>query len=84
MRKGRKGAKAKAAVAQQKPQITTPKAIKRRIKIDETIILSELAKRMGIKVSEMIKNLMGLGVMATVNQIIDFDTAVIRMQLTVD
>lgn len=76
-RKGRKGAKAKVLVAQQKPQITTPKAIKRRVKIDDTIALSELAKRMGIKANEMIKKLMDLGVMATVNQIIDFDTAVL-------
>ena len=76
-RKGRKGAKAKASVAQQKPQITTPKAIKRRVKIDDTIALSDLAKRMGIKAGEMIKKLMDLGVMATVNQVIDFDTAVL-------
>ena len=76
-RKGRKGAKAKASVSQLKPQITTPKAIKRRVKIDDTIALSELAKRMGIKAGEMIKKLMDLGVMATVNQIIDFDTAVL-------
>ncbi len=57
--------------------ITVPKAIKRRIKIDDAIALSDLAKRMGIKASEMIKKLMDLGVMATVNQVIDFDTAVL-------
>ncbi len=61
----------------QKTQITTPKAIKRRIKIDEAIELAELAKRMGIKANEMIAKLMTLGVMATVNQTIDFDTAVL-------
>ncbi len=55
--------------------ITTPKAIKRRIKIDETIELSEFAKRMGIKANEMIQKLMTLGVMVTLNQTIDFDTA---------
>ena len=60
-----------------KTQITTPKAIKRRIKIDEAIELAELAKRMGIKANEMIAKLMTLGVMATVNQTIDFDTAVL-------
>jgi translation initiation factor IF-2 len=60
-----------------KTQITTAKAIKRRIKIDDAIILSELAKRMGIKSNEMIKTLMGMGVMATVNQSIDYDTAVL-------
>jgi translation initiation factor IF-2 len=77
IRKGRKTTKAKAAVIQQKPQITIPKAIKRRLKIADTIALYDLAKRMGIKAAEMIKKLMGLNVMATVNQIIDFDTAVL-------
>ena len=76
-RKPRKGAKGKAAVTGQKTQITTAKAIKRRIKIDDAIILSELAKRMGIKSGEMIKTFMGMGVMATVNQTIDYDTAVL-------
>jgi len=74
-RKPRKGAKAKTPVAAQKTQITTAKAIKRRIKIDDAIILSDLAKRMGIKAGEMIKVLMGMGFMATVNQSIDFETA---------
>ena len=59
----------------QKTQITIPKAIKRRIRIDEAIELAELAKRMGIKANEMIAKLMTMGVMATVNQTIDFETA---------
>jgi translation initiation factor IF-2 len=75
-RKGRKGGKAKIAKGQ-KTQITTPKAIKRRIKVDDAIVLSELAKRMGIKANEIIGTLMGLGVMVTVNQTVDFDTAVL-------
>ncbi len=74
-RKPRKGAKARVPASAQKTQITTAKAIKRRIKIDEAILLSELAKRMGIKAGEMIKTLMGMGFMATVNQSIDYDTA---------
>ena len=73
-RKGRKDGRGKMATGQ-KTQITTAKAIKRRVKVDEAIVLSELAKRMGIKASEIIKMLMGQGVMATVNQSIDFDTA---------
>jgi len=78
IRKARKAAKVKPVQpVHQKTLITTPKAIKRRVKIDETIILSDLAKRMGFKASEMIAKLMGLGVMATVNQTIDFDTAVL-------
>ncbi len=74
---GRKGGKGKQLPALLKPQLTTPKAIKRRIKVDDTIALSELAKRMGVKASEIIVKLMGMGVMATLNQVIDFDTAVL-------
>jgi len=59
----------------QKPEITVPKAIKRRIKLVDTITVSELAKKMGIKGSEVIKKLMAWGMMATLNQAIDFDTA---------
>jgi translation initiation factor IF-2 len=73
-KKGRKDPKGKKG-SFQKTQITTPKAIKRRVKIDEAIELAELAKRMGIKANEMIVKLMGMGVMATVNQTIDYDTA---------
>ncbi|WP_457551619.1 translation initiation factor IF-2 [Desulfobacula sp.] len=75
-KRGRKDARAKKGNFS-KTQITTPKAIKRRIKIDDAIELAELAKRMGIKANEMIAKLMTLGVMATVNQTIDFDTAVL-------
>jgi len=74
-RKRKKPFKGKKVVNGQKTLITTPKAIKRRIKIDETITLSDLARRMGIKANEMIAKLMDMGVMATVNQTIDFDTA---------
>jgi len=78
-RKGRKGRKPPRVKMEKglKPVITVPKAIKRRIKIDETIILSDLAKRMGIKANEIIGKLMGLGVMATVTQAVDFETAVL-------
>lgn len=58
-----------------KTEITTPKAIKRIIKISEFISVGELAKRMGIKTSEIIKKLIQLGTMATVNQSLDIDTA---------
>ena len=72
-RGGRRG----RAVRGEKTEITTPKAIKRRLKIDETIILSDLAKRMGVKANEMIGALMKMGVMVTMNQSLDFETAVI-------
>lgn len=58
-----------------KTQITTPKAIKKVIKISEVIAVGELAQRMGAKVGEVIKKLMDLGVKTIVNQTIDVDTA---------
>jgi translation initiation factor IF-2 len=64
-----------APVRMKKTEITVPKAIKRRIKIGETISVGELAKRMGVKASEVINKLMAMGVMATINQSIDYDIA---------
>ncbi|CAK8715696.1 translation initiation factor IF-2 [Candidatus Electrothrix laxa] len=55
--------------------MTESKAIKRRIKVFESINVGDLAKRMGIKANEVIAKLMGLGVMATLNQALDLDTA---------
>ena len=75
-KKGKRGGASQSTPAQ-KTQITVPKAIKRRIKVDDTIVLAELAKRMGLKANLMIQTLMGMGVMATVNQTIDYDTAVL-------
>jgi translation initiation factor IF-2 len=61
--------------APQKTTITTPKAIKRRIKITEAIVVADLAKKMGIKAQEVLRKLIGLGVMGSINQAIDYDTA---------
>jgi len=58
-----------------KTEITTPKAIKRIIKITETITVGELAKRMGIKATDLIRALMKMGLMATINHPLDVDTA---------
>jgi translation initiation factor IF-2 len=58
-------------------ELTVPKAIKRRIKVGESITVGDLAKRMGIKSSEVIKQLLGMGVMANINYPIDYDSAVL-------
>ncbi len=62
-------------VKMKKTEITVPKAIKRRIKIGETISVGDLARRMGVKSSDVINKLMAMGVMATINQSIDYDIA---------
>jgi len=58
-----------------KTEITVPKAVKRRLRLDEAVTVGNLAKRMGVKATEVIRKLMELGLMATLNQAIDFDTA---------
>ncbi|HIJ94851.1 MAG TPA: translation initiation factor IF-2 [Desulfuromonadales bacterium] len=60
-----------------KTEITVPKAIKRIIKISESISVGELAKRLGIKANDLIKSLMKMGMMVTINHALDYDTAVI-------
>ena len=56
-------------------EVSETKAIKKRIKVFETISVGDLAHRMGIKANEIIGKLIALGVMATVNQALDVDTA---------
>ncbi|MDR2604749.1 MAG: translation initiation factor IF-2 [Desulfovibrio sp.] len=53
------------------------KAVKRKIRVDEFIRVSDLAHQMGLKSGEIIRVLFGLGVMATINQSLDIDTAVL-------
>ena len=58
-----------------KTEITTPRASKRVVRITEGVTVSDLAHNMGVKAGEIIKQLMGLGVMSTLNQMLDVDTA---------
>ncbi|MBI4228293.1 MAG: translation initiation factor IF-2 [Deltaproteobacteria bacterium] len=53
------------------------KRIKKNIKLGDAITVGELAKKMGVKVGEVIKRLMELGAKYTVNQSIDHKTATI-------
>ncbi len=52
-------------------------AIPDKISITESVTVSELAKKLNIKANEVIAKLMKIGVMATINQAIDADTATI-------
>ncbi len=56
-------------------EITVPKAIKRRIKVPGAISVAELAKRMSVKATDLIKKLMEIDLMVNINQTIDFDSA---------
>ena len=52
----------------------------REVLIPETITVADLAKRMSVKAAEVIKIMMSLGAMATINQVIDQETAVIVVE----
>jgi len=57
---------------------TTP--IVREVEIPENISVAELGQRMSVKGSEVVKILMGLGTMTTINQMIDQETAAIVVE----
>jgi translation initiation factor IF-2 len=52
----------------------------REVSIGETVSVAELAQKMAIKATEVIKVLMNMGVMATINQPIEQDTAVLVIE----
>ncbi len=52
----------------------------RDVDVPETITVAELANRMAVKAGEVIKIMMGMGVMATINQMLDQDTAVLVVE----
>ncbi|HEY4716022.1 MAG TPA: translation initiation factor IF-2 [bacterium] len=58
-----------------KTEITTPKASKKIIKIEDKIVVAELAQTMGARIGDVIRKLIELGTMVTANQTIDADTA---------
>ncbi len=62
---------------QKKTEITVPRASKRIVRISEMITVGDLAKAMGVKAGEVLKKLIDMGMMATINQMLDHDTAVL-------
>lgn len=59
----------------QEEKAPEPKATKKVIKLGDQVQVDTLAKRMGVKAQEVISKLLSLGVIAGINQDIDFDTA---------
>ena len=50
------------------------------ILVPETISVADLGHKMAIKASELIKSLMGMGMMVTINQVLDQETAIILVE----
>jgi len=58
------------------PQTTQPmKQAKRKLRVEDAIRVGDMAHQMGVKAPEIIRVLMGLGVLATINQSLDIETA---------
>ena len=74
---GRRAGKKKVAKrgAGSRTAITTPSEHKRLIRIDESITVSDLAQRMGLKAGELIRSLLEMGLMVSITQSLDVDTA---------
>jgi len=83
-RKGKKKSKSPTRSSTQsdgKHQFEMPVApMIKEVTIPETIIVSDLAQKMSLKAALVIKHLMKLGIMATINQSIDQDTAAILVE----
>jgi translation initiation factor IF-2 len=76
LRRKKKEAAAREVHRKLRPaEAAAPKSAKRKLRVPETVTLSDLAKAMGVKASELIKRLMAMGVMANLNQPVDFETA---------
>ena len=69
-----KRAREKARLSAQEPKEAAKKVV-RAVVVPETITVQELANRMSERGADIIKSLMKMGVMATINQVIDADTA---------
>lgn len=54
--------------------------IVKNVLIPETISVGDLAHKMAVKATEVIKTLMGMGMMVTINQVLDQDTAIIIVE----
>jgi translation initiation factor IF-2 len=75
---GPKGAGHRKVATADQPAFTPPtEPVVREIAIPETITVGELAHRMSVKAAEVIKVLMKLGSMVTINQVLDQETAMI-------
>jgi len=69
------------AEAETQHTFTAPtEPIVREVTVPETITVGDLAHKMSVKAAEVIKALMKLGTMATINQVLDQDTAMVLVE----
>lgn len=71
--RSRQSASIKSTLTQEFERPTAP--ILKEVLIPETVSVAELAKKLSVKAGEVIKELMKMGIMATINQVLDQETA---------
>jgi translation initiation factor IF-2 len=80
-RKTTKGAKPAALAAPQRHGFAKPTApMVRDVVLPETISVTDLAQKMSVKVTEVIKTFLKMGLMVTINQVIDQETAALAVE----
>jgi translation initiation factor IF-2 len=80
-RAGPKGRRSHGHDDQRESNFQVPtEAIVKEVHVPETITVAELAHKMAVKASEVIKHMMKLGQMVTINQVLDQETAMILVE----
>jgi translation initiation factor IF-2 len=79
-RKPKTAARQPALPATQHGFVKPSAPVVRDVVLPETTTVAELAQKMAVKAAEVIKAMMGLGVMATINQVIDQETAAVVVE----
>ncbi len=78
-KKGQKGKVIPASTSQHAFEKPTAPVV-REVNIPETITVAELAQKMSVKAAEVIKEMMKMGSMVTINQVLDQETAAIVVE----
>ena len=76
----RGGSRHRGSNAEQQTFSPPAEPVAREVMVPDTITVGELAHRMSVKAAEVIKALMKLGTMATINQVLDQETALILVE----
>ncbi len=77
--RGRKG-KSRSGSNEESTFIAPTEPVVREVLVPETITVAELAHKMSVKAAEVIKALMKMGSMVTINQVLDQETAIILVE----
>ena len=77
---GRGHAGKRGSAPEQTTQVDQSDLVLKEVVVPETITVGELAHKMSIKAAELIKSMMKMGQMVTINQVLDRDTAMILVE----